>query len=84
MLPGQNDHIVAPAGEKARITDGLTADLEEEMERQRKLDQKRRHGIVLWRKPIITLQYFFLETIIVLNEYRGRYMNLISFFLLVL
>ncbi|XP_007904361.1 vacuole membrane protein 1 [Callorhinchus milii] len=40
---------------------------------ERKLrDREERETIVLWRRPIITLQYFFLETIIDLKEWALR------------
>jgi len=49
-------------------------DYEEEMRRQRRKDQRERHKIVLWRKPIVTLTYFFLELVILLHDYKERYM----------
>ncbi|XP_078404341.1 vacuole membrane protein 1 isoform X1 [Cetorhinus maximus] len=40
---------------------------------ERKLrDQEERESIILWRRPIITLQYFFLETIVDLKEWALR------------
>ncbi|EDO42085.1 predicted protein [Nematostella vectensis] len=45
---------------------------EEELRRQRKLDQQERHKIVLWRRPITTLHYFVLEVIILLHDYKER------------
>ena len=52
-------------------TNGMS---EEEMRKQRKLDQKKRHGIVLWRRPIVTLTYFCFEMGILLHDYKERYM----------
>nr|XP_016852826.1 PREDICTED: vacuole membrane protein 1 isoform X2 [Anolis carolinensis] len=36
---------------------------------QKRKDREERQGIVLWRKPLVTLQYFFLETLISLKEW---------------
>ncbi|XP_077338236.1 vacuole membrane protein 1 [Lithobates pipiens] len=36
---------------------------------KRRRDREERQSIVLWRKPFITLQYFFLETLINLKEW---------------
>ncbi|XP_031560842.1 vacuole membrane protein 1-like isoform X2 [Actinia tenebrosa] len=47
-------------------------DYEEEMRKQRKIDQRERHKIVLWRKPLTTLTYFFLEVLILLRDYKER------------
>ncbi|KAK2558269.1 Vacuole membrane protein 1 [Acropora cervicornis] len=45
---------------------------EADFQMQKKLDQKRRRGIVLWLRPIITLKYFLLELGILLNDYTER------------
>lgn len=52
-------------GEVAVLTD-------DEMREQKKLDQKKRHGIVLWRRPITTLMYFCFELGILLHDYKDR------------
>ncbi|XP_068124860.1 vacuole membrane protein 1 isoform X2 [Hyperolius riggenbachi] len=36
---------------------------------KKRRDREERQSIVLWRKPLITLQYFFLETLITLKEW---------------
>ncbi|XP_069471214.1 vacuole membrane protein 1 isoform X2 [Ambystoma mexicanum] len=36
---------------------------------KKRRDREERQSIVLWRKPLITLQYFFLETLITLMEW---------------
>ncbi|XP_075709148.1 vacuole membrane protein 1 [Rhinoderma darwinii] len=36
---------------------------------KRRRDREERQSIVLWRKPFVTLQYFFLETLINLKEW---------------
>ncbi|KAM8977205.1 vacuole membrane protein 1 [Pelodytes ibericus] len=36
---------------------------------KKRRDREERQSIVLWRKPLITLQYFFLETLINLKEW---------------
>ncbi|XP_042298201.1 vacuole membrane protein 1 isoform X2 [Sceloporus undulatus] len=36
---------------------------------QKQKEREERQGIVLWRKPLVTLQYFFLETLINLKEW---------------
>lgn len=67
----ESDHVMnnqtAPSD---IINDVLTSD--EEMRKQRKLDQKKRHGIVLWRRPIVTLTYFSFEMGILLHDYKER------------
>lgn len=45
---------------------------EDEWQKQKKLDQKKRHGIVLWWRPITTLTYFFFELGILLHDYKER------------
>ena len=45
---------------------------EAQFQMQKKLDQKRRRGIVLWLHPITTLKYFLLELGILLNDYTER------------
>ncbi|XP_059111701.1 vacuole membrane protein 1-like [Peromyscus eremicus] len=49
-------------------------------------DQEERHNIVLWRQPLITLQYFSLETLVVLKEWTSKlwhpHSNVVSFLLL--
>ena len=57
-----------PADEIGEVT-VLTHD---ELQKQKKLDQKRRHGIVLWRCPITTLTYFCFEMGILLSDYKAR------------
>ena len=68
---GENDHVMnnqtAPSG---GISDVVMS--EEEMRKQRKLDQKKRHGIVLWRRPIVTFTYFCFEMAILLHDYKER------------
>ncbi|CAH2222153.1 vacuole membrane 1 [Pelobates cultripes] len=36
---------------------------------KKRRDREERQSIVLWRKPLITLQYFFMETLINLKEW---------------
>lgn len=45
---------------------------ETDFQMQKKLDQRRRRGIVLWLRPITTLKYFLLELGILLNDYTER------------
>nr|AAI53461.1 Tmem49 protein [Danio rerio] len=41
--------------------------------RERKqLDREERLSLVLWKRPFITLQYFFLETVITLKEWTWK------------
>ena len=70
-LTVENDHVM---NNQTPLSDGITDVVvsEEEMWKQRKLDQKRRHGIVLWRCPIVTLTYFCLETGLILHDYKER------------
>ena len=39
---------------------------------QRKMEKRERQKIVLWRKPLITMQYFIFELVITINEYWRR------------
>ncbi|XP_005986864.1 vacuole membrane protein 1 isoform X1 [Latimeria chalumnae] len=39
---------------------------------KRKEEKEERESIILWRRPVITLQYFFLETLINLKEWTIR------------
>ncbi|CAH6775852.1 Vmp1 [Phodopus roborovskii] len=39
---------------------------------KKKRDREERQNIVLWRQPLITLQYFSLETLIVLKEWTSK------------
>ena len=41
--------------------------------KQRKMEREERQNIVLWKRPLITMQYFFLELIITVKEYWRRY-----------
>lgn len=51
-------------------------------ERQKELEKKEREGIVIWRRPITTLEYFIKELFIVLYTYGKKYVtNLIVHFL---
>ena len=45
---------------------------EDEIRAQKKIDQKRRQGIVLWRQPFLTLTYFSFEMGILLHDYKER------------
>ena len=69
-LTVENDHMM---NNQTAPSDGISDVMsEEEIRKQRKLDQKKRHGIVLWRRPIVTLTYFCLETGILLHDYKER------------
>ena len=70
-LTVENDHLI---NNQTPPSDGISDVVvsEEEMRKQKKLDQKRRHGIVLWRRPIVTLTYFCLEMGILLHDYKER------------
>ena len=46
--------------------------LSEKVCQERKMERENREKIVLWRKPLITLQYFVLELIITIQEYWKR------------
>lgn len=39
---------------------------------KKRRDRKERQNIVLWRQPLITLQYFSLETLVVLKEWISK------------
>ena len=67
----ENDHVM---NNQTAPSDGISDIVmsDEEMRKQRKLDQKKRHGIVLWRRPIVTLTYFCLEMGILLHDYKER------------
>lgn len=41
-------------------------------QQQRNMEREERQKIVLWRKPLITLQYFFLELVLTFKEYWKR------------
>ncbi|KAG8451666.1 hypothetical protein GDO86_003744 [Hymenochirus boettgeri] len=54
---------------------------------RKKRDIEERQSIVLWRKPLITLQYFFLETLINLKDWSIKLWHrrrMVVFFLLLL
>ncbi|KAK7834516.1 hypothetical protein U0070_017702 [Myodes glareolus] len=40
---------------------------------KKRRDREERQNIVLWRQPPITLQYFSLETLIVLKEWNSKW-----------
>ena len=67
----ENDHVI---NNQSVPSDGVSDVVmsEEEMQKQKKLDQKKRHGIVLWRHPIVTLTYFCFEMGILLHDYKER------------
>ena len=47
--------------------------LDERIRQERKMERENRQNIVLWRKPLLTMQYFMLELIITIQEYWKRY-----------
>uniref|UniRef100_A0A8I6AJA5 Vacuole membrane protein 1 n=1 Tax=Rattus norvegicus TaxID=10116 RepID=A0A8I6AJA5_RAT len=53
---------------------------------KKRRDREERQNIVLWRQPLITLQYFSLETLVVLKEWTSKLWHrqsmVVSFFLL--
>lgn len=67
----ENDHVVK---NQTMPINGVSAGIltEDEMRAQKKIDQKRRQGIVLWRQPIVTLTYFCFEMGILLHDYKER------------
>ncbi|XP_006882335.1 PREDICTED: vacuole membrane protein 1-like [Elephantulus edwardii] len=42
------------------------------MNEKKKRDREERQNIVLWRQPLITLQYFFLEILVTLKEWTSK------------
>ncbi|KAM5274638.1 vacuole membrane protein 1 isoform 1-T1 [Ctenodactylus gundi] len=42
------------------------------MNEKKRRDREERQNIVLWRQPLITLQYFILETLVVLKEWTSK------------
>ncbi|XP_064127381.1 vacuole membrane protein 1 isoform X3 [Loxodonta africana] len=42
------------------------------MNEKKRRDREERQNIVLWRQPLITLQYFFLEVLIILKEWTSK------------
>ncbi|KAJ7375039.1 Vacuolar membrane protease [Desmophyllum pertusum] len=71
MKQAENDHVINNKTEPAdAISDVVMS--EDEMRKQRKLDQKKRHSIVLWRRPIVTMTYFCFEMGILLRDYKER------------
>ncbi|KAL9980080.1 hypothetical protein ACROYT_G008623 [Oculina patagonica] len=71
MKQAENDHVV---NNQTLPSNGISDVVmsEEDMQKQKKLDQKKRHGIVLWRRPIVTLTYFCFEMGILLHDYKER------------
>lgn len=67
-----HDHVLNNQTKAVDEVSDVAVITEAELHRQKKLDQKRRHGIVLWRHPITTLTYFCLELGILLNDYTER------------
>lgn len=71
MKQVENDHVMNNQTAPSDVISDVVMS-EEEMRKQRKLDQKKRHGIVLWRHPIVTLTYFCFEMGILLHDYKER------------
>lgn len=42
------------------------------MNEKKKRDREERQNIVLWRQPLITLQYFSLEILVILKEWTSK------------
>nr|XP_020017409.1 vacuole membrane protein 1-like [Castor canadensis]XP_020017410.1 vacuole membrane protein 1-like [Castor canadensis] len=42
------------------------------MNEKKRRDREERQNIVLWRHPLITLQYFSLETLVILKEWTSK------------
>lgn len=67
-----NDHITTNHTTAGDDIGEVVVLSEDEWQKQKKLDQKKRHGIVLWRHPITTLTYFCFELGILLHDYKER------------
>ena len=46
--------------------------INDHLKKLRQEERDRRHKIVLWRKPYVTLKYFFLEALILLETERKK------------
>ena len=60
----------------SKWVDGHEHHLNEKLRQERKMERENRQNIVLWKKPLITLQYFMLELIITSQEYWRRFIYL--------
>lgn len=49
----------------------------EKIRRLREMDREHRQNIVLWKKPLVTLQYFTLELIVSIQEYWRRFVSFV-------
>lgn len=72
MKQDGNDHITTNHTTAGDDIGEVVVLSEDEWQKQKKLDQKKRHGIVLWRRPITTLTYFCFELGILLHDYKER------------
>lgn len=72
MKQAESDHMVNNHTTTDDNISEVTVLSEDEMRKQKKLDQKKRHGIVLWLRPITTLTYFCFELGILLRDYKER------------
>lgn len=67
-----HDHALNNQTKEAGEIGEVTLVTEAELQKQKKLDQQKRHGIVLWRRPVTTLTYFCFEMGILLHDYKER------------
>ena len=51
--------------------------LNDKIREERKMERENRQNIVLWKKPLITMQYFVLELTITIQEYWKRFVCMI-------
>ncbi|XP_065055314.1 vacuole membrane protein 1-like isoform X2 [Rhopilema esculentum] len=49
--------------------------INDNLKKLRQAEREKRHKIVLWRKPIVTLKYFLLESLILLEKERRNIMK---------
>lgn len=51
----------------------LRPGLKEHEKRKKQEERDKRHQIVIWKKPIVTLKYFLLESLLLLEIERKKY-----------
>lgn len=54
--------------ETTDLTEGSNGNVKESDNQQKEMERREREKIVLWRSPVTTVHYFFLEAICLFNE----------------
>lgn len=65
-LPREQDTVVHI--DLTEINDSFAYPIDALLKERRQKDKEERLSLVLWRRPLTTLQYFLLETLIKLKE----------------